>query len=167
MKAYSKTYSIILTIFLLFQSSAVISQDYKDEHTLRDIVFMRTEGLVMAQLMEKHSKNKEILLLCKRIKSYYKDTQPILLEIIKGKTIDLDDSQFEQIWNAGEKSFAYYSEESASKWNKLFLEHINACVNAYTQLLRERQDDDIAYFTFRALPELVNLAKTYKTLEAN
>nr|WP_315395312.1 hypothetical protein [uncultured Sphingobacterium sp.] len=167
MQAHSKTYSIIITIFLLFQSSAVISQDYKDEHILRDIVFMRTEGLVMTQLMEKHSKNKDILVLCKQIRNYYKNTQPILVDIIKGKTIDLDQNQFEQIWKAGEKSFLYYSDESESKWNKLFLEHINASVNAYTKLLRERQDDDIAYFTFRALPELVNLAKAYQALDIN
>lgn len=168
MQAHSKTYSIIITIFLLFQSLAVIAQNNnKDEHILRDIVFMRTEGLVMTQLMEKHSKNKYMLLLCKRIKNYYKDTQPILLEIIKGKTIGVDQSQFEQIWKAGENSFAYYSDESENKWNKLFLEHINASVNAYTKLLQERQDDDIAYFTFRALPGLVNLSNAFETLNTN
>ncbi|HCU46591.1 MAG TPA: hypothetical protein DF610_18840, partial [Sphingobacterium sp.] len=62
---------------------------------------MRTEGLVMTQLMEKHTTDKQMLLLCKRIKNYYKTTQPILLEIVKGKTLQLDQRQFDQIWKAG------------------------------------------------------------------
>ncbi|UPZ35375.1 hypothetical protein MUB18_14795 [Sphingobacterium sp. PCS056] len=160
-----RVYSFIITIFLLLQSSALISQDLNDENTLRDIVFMRTEGLVMTQLMEKHTTDKQMLLLCKRIKDYYKTTQPILLEIVKGKTLQLDQRQFDQIWKAGEKSFENYNEKNKKQWKLLFEQHIHACVQAYTKLLQERQDDDISYFSFQALPELVNLADACKQMQ--
>lgn len=162
-----RAYSFIITIFLLLSSTKLISQDLNYENTLRDIVFMRTEGLVMTQLMEKHTKNKEMLLLCKRVKEYYQKTQPILLEIVKGKTLDLDEEQFVQIWKAGEKAFQNYDEKTQKEWNSLFATHINACVQAYTQLLQERQDDDISYFSFQALPELVNLAAACNQLPSN
>lgn len=154
-----RIYSIIITIFLLFQSSALISQDIKNESTLRNIVFMRTEGLVMTQLMEQHSKDKQMLSLCKRIKSYYKNTQPILLDIVKGETLDLEKSQFDAIWKAGTASFANYNEKTEKDMNLMFEEHINASVNAYTALLKEGLEDDVTYFSFRALPGLVNLAE--------
>ncbi|UIR57364.1 hypothetical protein LZQ00_05980 [Sphingobacterium sp. SRCM116780] len=159
---------IVLTLLVSLQSFSLgQQQQQKKETVLRDIVFMRTEGLIMTQMMEKHSKNKNMLAICKRAKSYYTSTQPMLLEITKGKALDLDKRQFEQIWKEAEKSFQKYTIKNEDEWNRMYEGHIHACIRAYSLLVQEQQWPDIAYFSFHALPGLINLEEAFKQLDVN
>ncbi|AIM37131.1 hypothetical protein ACFX5U_09870 [Sphingobacterium sp. SG20118] len=154
---------IVLSSFL--SMPAVSQQGTTEESMLRNIVFMRTEGLIMTQFMEKYSKDKKILMLCNSAKDYYEKTQPTLLEVVKGKSLDLDKGQFEQIWKAAQKSFETYDVKNQAIWNSLYEEHVQASIRAYMMLLQEREWPDVTYFALEALPGLINLQEEFTKLK--
>lgn len=152
------------TPLLLFLISAFLhanpqqlKQVSQEEAILTNIVFMRTEGLLMTQLIEQKSKSKKVLSLIRRAKRYYTDTQPLLVEVTKGKTLALDQKQFEYISKEAEKRFQNYDIKNESYWIKLYQNHIQSCIRLYSLLLQEREWASVTYFSFHALPELINL----------
>lgn len=134
-----------------------LKQVSQQEAILTNIVFMRTEGLLMTQLIAKKSKNKKVLSVIKRAKRYYIKTQPLLLEVIKGKALALDQQQFEYISKKAEKRFENYDVKNEGEWIQLYQSHIQNCIRSYSLLLQGQTWPGITYFSFHALPELINL----------
>lgn len=145
----------------LYAKPQQLKQVSQEEAILTKIVFMRTEGLLMTQLIEQNSKNKKVLSAIKRAKRYYTETQPILVEVIKGKALALDQKQFEYISKEAEKRFQNYDIKNESHWIKLYQSHIQNCIRSYSLLLQERKWASVTYFSFYALPELINLDQEF------
>lgn len=138
-----------------------LKQVSQEEAILTNIVFMRTEGLLMTQLIEQKSKNKKVLSAIKRAKRYYTETQPMLLEVIKGKALALDQKQFDYISQEAEKKFQNYDIKNEGHWIKLYQNHIQNCIRSYSLLLQDREWASVTYFSFYALPELINLDQEF------
>lgn len=161
-----RTSLILSTILCFFQINSVHSQQVTQEEAIfANIVFMRTEGLLMTQLLEQKSKNKKVLAVCKRAKQYYMQTQPILIEVVSGKVLPLDEKQFEYMAEEAEKRFQDYDIKNEGKWIRLYQDHIQNAIQAYTFLLQNRAWPSVTYFSFQALPELINLEKEFKKLK--
>jgi hypothetical protein len=157
---------ILSTILCFLQVSELHAQQLSQEEViLTNIVFMRTEGLVMTQLLEQKSKNKKVLAICKRARRYYIQTQPTLLEVLKGKMLALDARQFEDISKEAEKKFDKYSVKNEGQWVRLYQDHIQNAIRTYSLLLQERKWASVTYFSFLALPELINLQEEVKKLK--
>ena len=153
----------VLTLLQLYPLQ--LQQVSQEETVLINIVFMRTEGLLMTQLLEQKSKNKNIVAICKRAKNYYVHTQPILVEVIKGKALPLDQYQFEEISKEAEKRFENYNDKNESEWIRMYQDHIQNSLRTYSLLLQGREWSSVTYFSFQALPELINIDQELKKIK--
>lgn len=161
-----QVYILLCYILLLSQPcSNQVQRISEEESALRDIVFMRTEGLLMTQMLEKNSKNKDVLKICKQVKVYYKQTQPQLLAVTQGKDLKLDESQFATIAKEVEKKFENYNVNREDKWIDMYKLHIHNSIRVYSLFLQRREWVSVTYFSFKALPELINLELEFNKLD--
>lgn len=152
-------------LFLFQPCSNQLQRISEEESALRDIVFMRTKGLLMTQMLEKKSKNKHILKICKQLKVYYIQTQPQLLAVTQGKDLKLDESQFATIAKEVAKKFENYNINREDKWIDIYKYHIHNSIRVYSLFLKRREWLSVTYFSFEALPELINLELEFNKLE--
>lgn len=158
---------IQVLLLLFFMSSLPVSEaqsDVRESEVLRGIVFMRTEGLGMIELFYKHSRNKPVRDICLRIKAYYEQTQPAMLELCKGKNLQLSERELHVILEYLEKNFETYSSEKEQEYLQLCEEHINKSIQVYTSLVQDRKWESVSYFSFQALPELFNLKQELRKI---
>lgn len=153
-----RLFLFIVPLFLQGSDTSLPSfQDARQDETLRTIVFVRTEGLLLIQLLQQHTKDKKLLGLCKRIIHYYKETQSDLLKACKGKDLQLSKQQFEYIQKDLQTQLLTNGMLNDSICMVYFREHISKSIQMYSLILKEGKGDDISYFSFRALPQLLNI----------
>ncbi|ERJ57291.1 hypothetical protein [Sphingobacterium paucimobilis] len=148
---------VLFFLFIVPIPRTEAQNEQVEGRVIRNIVFMRTEGLGMAELFYSHSKDKKIRELCSRIKSYYTATQPDAVELCTGKNLQLAESEFELLYGRLQKGFEGYDSQKEGAYLEVCEDHINKSITFYTQLVQDAASEDISYFSFKALPELFNL----------
>src|SRR5690606_41826069 len=98
------------------------------------------------------------------IKAYYEHTQPAMLELCKGKNLQLSERELHVILEYLEKNFETYSSEKEQEYLQLCEEHINKSIQVYTSLVQDRKWESVSYFSFQALPELFNLKQELRKI---
>ena len=155
----------LLFLFIIPMPRSEAQSDPREYDVLRTIVFMRTEGLGMIDLLHSHSHNKEIKALCLRMKSYYTETQAGAVELCKGKDLQLSEKDVDVLLDRWKKGFENYNVERESDYLQLFEEHINKSIQLYAELVQEQRWEDITHFSFKALPELFNLQQKIRKIK--
>lgn len=156
----------VLLILLVAPFFSPEGQPYTQESdVLRTIIFMRTEGLGTAELFEVNTRNKNNRVLCQRMKSYYSNTQPALIEICRGKDLQLSDKDVEVLLSRLKRSFEGYKDEKENDYLLLCEAHVNKSIQLYTKLVQDHRWEHISYFSFIALPELFNLKQEIRKLK--
>lgn len=155
---------LLLLLFIVPLPRTEAQSDAREHEVLRTLVFMRTEGLGMIELLSTHSKNKNTLELCHRIKRYYTETQPATVELCQGKDLRLSEEEVDLILGSLEKGFENYDAKKENDYLQLCEEHINKSIAFYTQLVQDRKWENLTYFSFTALPELFNLQQEIRKL---
>lgn len=154
----------LIFLFIVPVSGPEAQINMQEADVLRTIVFVRTEGLGMTELFYAHTRNKKIRTLCQRMKSYYINTQPVIIEICRGKDLKLVEKDLELILDDLKKDFLGYKVEKENDYLLMCEEHVNKSIQLYTKLVQEQQWEDISYFSFEALPELFNLQQEIRKL---
>lgn len=148
---------ILFFLFIVPIPRSEAQHEQVESRVLRNIVFMRTEGLGMVELFYNYSKDKRIRALCGRIKSYYRSTQAEAVDLCAGKDLQLSEAEFEMILGRLRRGFERYDSQKEGAYLQICEEHINKSIALYTQLIQDGSWEDISYFSFKALPELFNL----------
>lgn len=134
------------------------------EEVIRNIVFMRSEGLSMTLLLLDRSQGSSLMDIGNRVKSYYEWTQEETLNLCKGKQLNLSSDQFDLLYSRLQKGLLSGGEKTEYDYLKIYDDHITKNIAYYMNLLKERKYDEVTYFSLRALPELFNIQKEVKTL---
>jgi len=124
---------------------------------LRDIVFIRVQGLGMAELFYDNTSSESIKQICIRLKSYYKDTQSAMLVLCNGKDLKLSSTDADIILGDLKKGLETNNLHKEQDYLLLCEAHINSSISFYVTLAKQEYWNDIAHFSFLALPELFNL----------
>ncbi|TDQ80005.1 hypothetical protein [Sphingobacterium yanglingense] len=156
---------VLFFLFIVPIPRSEAQNEEVENSVIRNIVFMRTEGLGMAELFYNHSKDKKIRELCSRIKSYYTATQPDAVALCSGKDLQLAEAEFELLYGRLQKGFEGYDAKKEGAYLEVCEEHINKSIAFYTQLVQDGAWEDISYFSFKALPELFNLQQEMRKLK--
>lgn len=128
-------------------------------NTIREIVFIRTEGLTLAEQVQTTTKDQAVSLFCRLIKDYYKDTQPAMLELCQDKELSLSTTDFDVIYKDIEKRLYVDHHLKDSHYLLLCDEHINRSIAFYTEIAKDGRWEKVSYFSFIALPQLFNIKK--------
>lgn len=168
-KLYSNIgmYFHIITLFYFVISPLAMGaaqNDLRELKVVRNIVFMRTEGLAMVELLAKHCSDKRIQKICNRSTKYYKDTQPVLLELCKGMDLKLSKEDMESLFELLENGFKNYDHTRELDYLLIYEEHVNRSIKIYAELAKENRWDQLAYFSLKALPELFNLKQEMRKI---
>ncbi|SKB39210.1 hypothetical protein SAMN05660841_00225 [Sphingobacterium nematocida] len=155
----------LLFLFIIPTPRSEAQSDPRENEVLRTIVFMRTEGLGMIDLLNQHTHNKEVKALCVRMKTYYVETQPETVELCRGKDLQLDEKDVDLLLSRLKKGFENYKPERDSDYLLLFEEHINKSIQLYAEIVQEQRWENISHFSFTALPELFNLQQEIRKLK--
>lgn len=155
----------VLCFFISPVSRGAAQNDVRELQVVRNIVFMRTEGLGMIELLAKHCSDKQIQNVCARVKKYYVDTQPAMLELCKGMDLQLSKDDMASILETLEKGFENYDPTRNLDYLKICEEHVNRSIKIYASLAKEDRWNHVTYFSFKALPELFNLQQEIRKIK--
>lgn len=149
-------FRVLISAFcIVFTSCVPRSDSYTIENNvLRELVALRTKGLLMNETIRKHNKYTNVLALSRKVTSYYEITQPNFLAVCKGKDLQLSASQFDTLSYLVERDF---NGLSATASLQSYEDHINTCIQIYSRIIQEGKTDELSYFSFIALPGLLNL----------
>lgn len=139
-------------------------QALSQEEVIRNIVFMRSEGLSMTLLLLDRSKDRSVLHVGNRVKSYYQWTQEETLNLCKGKKLNMSSDQFDLLYSRLQNGLIRGGEKTEYDYLKIYDDHITKNIAYYMSLLKERKYDDVTYFSLIALPELFNIQQELKML---
>ncbi|MDR2283611.1 MAG: hypothetical protein LBE37_10395, partial [Sphingobacterium sp.] len=123
---------VLFFLFIVPIPRSEAQNEQVESRVLRNIVFMRTEGLGMVELFHSHSKDKKIRELCNRIKSYYTATQPDAVALCAGKNLQLDQAEFELLYGRLQKGFEGYDVQREGAYLEICEGHINKSIAFYT-----------------------------------
>lgn len=161
-------------VFLLFISLLFLPQEkvnkaiYDQEDILRRLVFLRTEELYMIEILEQYTTDPQLKILCKRIKEYYKNTQPYFLKLCQDKNLNLTYEQLSSVINRVNKAFDSYHPSLDKSYLYRSQLYNNQAIEIYMQLIKQPKEVEFLNFSLIALPELINLKEEFlKAKEKN
>ncbi len=154
---------LIIMVFSSFVNKAG-QRAPSQEEVIRNIVFMRSEGLSMTLLLLDSSEDRILLDIGNRVKSYYEWTQEETLNLCKGKHLNLSSDQFDLLYSRLQKSLVSGGKKSQYDYLQIYNDHITKNIAYYMNLLKDRKYDEVTYFSLKALPELFNIQQEVKLL---
>lgn len=123
---------------------------------INELFMLRTEGMILCQIAEAADSDGQILNACDRFHAYYAATQPEFLSLCDGRSIALDESDFDTIWKNVERGVKKNAVFSKSDFITLTTDNILRSIALHEIILERMEWEDVSYYAFKSLPELYN-----------
>lgn len=158
--------SIVFLVLVTF--SACKNAGHEDERELRimrELVLLRTEGLALADFVQTKAQDPKVIAMCEELHSYYEETHPEFLQICAGRQISVSDQDFDLLWNKMSERFSIGNTSVEQTCLQLCEENICSSIRLYEEIIQKRDWEDMAYFSFIALPDLYNQQQDLEQLK--
>ena len=149
---------LLITLSLFFNHNQKLDgAEFTKEEVIRNMVFMRAEGLHFSESLYKHTQNNLIKRVCKRVQKYYNQTQPAFLRLCTAKELGLAEEQVLLIFSRVDSCFKQYAVDREAEFLSQIQELNTRSLSYHAHLLQNRKWEDVAVYSFQVLPELMNL----------
>lgn len=149
---------LLITLSLFFNHNQMSDRaEFTKEDVVRNMVFMRAEGLYFSEKLSNHTQNNLIKRICKRVQKYYSNTQPAFLRLCTAKELGLAEEQVLLIFSRIDSCFQEYTLDREAEFLSQIQELNTRSLSYHAHLLQNRKWEDVAIYSFQALPEIMNL----------
>jgi len=138
-------------------SCSFFSRDQQDDEVVKELIYLRIEGLVLIELLKDSDKTPRAEALHRALTAYYKTTEADFVQLYQTRQLDFSPSEQDEIVKRMELVVEQHNPCAGKECLLLIQKNIRKAIQAYTTIVRERKNDDVAYFSFLALPGLFNL----------
>lgn len=153
-----------LSLFLSC-SGKPVDKSMKEAIALEEIVYLRTEGLLLLEKLVDHCNTNEDCMLGKKIMNFYADTQPSLVGLCENKELNLTMSAYQEINTEVERLF-----EDGTSYYEFVLEKLLSNLNNqktfYLRILEDEELSNLHYYTLDSYLQMVCFIEDYKNLLA-
>lgn len=157
-------------VVLSFMTSTACKQnrpqemDVKQLLDINELVVLRTEGLVLTEIVDPKTFDAPLGGLIGDIKAYYQETHPSFLRVCQGQPLVLQYEDFDMI-REGIRNQVFTSEAGIEEAiMSLYVANTDRSIEVYERILQESERKDVRRFALRALPGLYNHQKEVHAL---
>lgn len=141
--------------FLLEACAYIAPTPDEDEQSiLRELILLRTQGLMLAEIICFQTENTDIRALGQMVVRYYEDTHPEFLEVCKRKLYAGVEIDVDALWSTANE----YLHSTGNSLDDAFLlryqDNIVRAITLHEMIILSGHSPDLRYFSFVALPEL-------------
>lgn len=158
-------YFLGLSLFLSC-SDKKIDKQKKESIALENIVYLRTEGLMLLEKLVDHCPTNKDCMVGMKIMHFYSDTQPSLIGLCENKELNLSMSTYHEINSEVERLI----QDSSSYYEFLLeklLTNLHNQKSFYLQVLEDQELSNLHYYTLDSYLQMVCFIEDYKHLLAN
>lgn len=163
-----KAHLYIALVFSLMLSACfntAVPTSEGEQLAINQLILLRTEGLILAEMVHERTERDEIRKMCKKIIAYYQDTHPGFLEICENRIIAVQSKDFDSLWNKTNDFMDTSGYDMEETFINLYQNNIERSITLYEVIIQSNDWEDISYFSFLALPHLYNQQQELRALE--
>lgn len=151
------------SVVLLSCSGKPIDNAMKEEVVLEEIVYLRTEGLMLLEKLVDHCPSDDECMMGAKVLNFYSETQPSLVGLCENKKLNLSLSTYEEISNEVEKLL----QDSSSYYEFLLeklLTNLHNQKDIYLRILQDKELESLHYYTLDSYLQMVCFIEDYKNM---
>lgn len=153
-----------LTCFVLLScSSKPIGNAVKEEMVLKEIVYLRTEGLMLLEKLVDSCPSDDDCVIGAKMLNFYSESQPNLVVLCENKKLNLSLSAYEEISNEVEALV----EDSASYYEYILeklLNNLHYQKEIYLRILQDSELNSLHDYTLDSYLQMVCFIEDYKNI---
>lgn len=153
-----------LTSFVLLSCSSKPKDNVvKEEMVLEEIVYLRTEGLMLLEKLVDHCPSDDDCMIGAKMLNFYSESQPNLVVLCENKKLNLSLTAYEEISNEVEALV----EDSASYYEHILeklLSNLHYQKEIYLRILQDSELNSLHYYTLDSYLQMVCFIEDYKNL---
>lgn len=157
---------LILSCVLLINCSPESTKHIKETIVLEEIVYQRTEGLIILDKLLDHWDTDITNMLVEKIKNFYAYSQPELVGLCTNRNLNITMATYEGIKQDIEKLIQQTSSYGDFLLEKL-LSNLNQQKSFYLQVLQDEDLTDLHYYTLNSYLQVVCFMDDMKYLLQN
>ncbi|NGM74604.1 hypothetical protein [Sphingobacterium sp. SGL-16] len=145
---------VLLGCIFCLGCSGESKKNIKESIALEEIVYQRTEGLIILDKLLTYSDYENANMICKKIKNFYSSSQPNLVGLCKDKELHFTLASYETI----DQDIESFIQDSSSQYDLLLdrlLSNLNQQKTFYMQILEDRDLADLHYYTLDSYLQVV------------